>query len=74
MIQIKRKKDKPVLEKRLFSKTYFTSALAIAIEIPKTKRKNPDKMCQLIHSNRNILYTLLEMSSHTLNFTFQTSH
>ena len=56
MTQIKKKKKrkkrkkngKPVLEKRLFSKTFFTSVLPIAREMSKTKGKTPDKMCQLI--------------------------
>ena len=44
--QIKKiKNGRPVLEKRLFSKTFFTSVLTIATEIPKTKGKNPDKLC-----------------------------
>ena len=35
-------------KKRLFSKTFFSSVLTTAREMPKTKGKNPDKMCQLI--------------------------
>ena len=35
-------------KKRLFIKTFFTSVLPIAREMPKTKGKNPDKMCWLI--------------------------
>ena len=31
-------------KKRLFSKTFFTSVLTIAREMPKTKGKNPDKI------------------------------
>ena len=46
MTQIKKRKNgRSVLEKRLFSKTFFTSVLTIARKMPKTKRKNPDKMC-----------------------------
>ena len=46
MTQIKeRKNGRPVLEKRLFSKTFFTSVLTIARAMTKTKGKNPDKMC-----------------------------
>ena len=35
-------------EKRLFGKTFSTSVLTIAREMPKTKEKNPGKICQLI--------------------------
>ena len=51
MAQIKNKKTpngRPVLEKKLFSETFFTSALTIGKEMPKIKKKNPDKMYQLI--------------------------
>ena len=34
--------------KKEYSVRHFTSVLTIAREIPKTKRKNHDKMCQLI--------------------------
>ena len=51
MTQIQKKKKKWQAssgKKRLFSKTFFTSVLTIATEMPKTKGKTPDKMCQLI--------------------------
>ena len=49
MTQIKkRKNDRPVLEKKLFSKTFFIKVLTIAREMPKAKGKNPDSMCYLI--------------------------
>ena len=35
-------------KKILFSKTFFASVLTTAKEMPKTKGKNPEKMCQLI--------------------------
>ena len=35
-------------KKKHLSKTFFTSVLTIAREMPKTKGKNPDKMSQLI--------------------------
>ena len=38
-------------EKSLFGKTFFTSVLTIAREMPKTKGKNPGKICQLISEN-----------------------
>ena len=39
-----------IWQKRLFSKTFFASVLPLTTgsEMPKTKGKNPDKMCQLI--------------------------
>ena len=55
----KERNDRVGLEKQTVQKTLFTSVLTIAREMPKKiKRKNPDKMCQLIflklyHSNRN---------------------
>ena len=53
MTQIKKRKNgRSVLEKRLFSKTFFTSVLTIARKMPKTKRKNPDKM--LVNLSENI--------------------
>ena len=46
MTQTKKRKNwRPVLEKRLFSKTFLTSVLTIAREMLKAKGKNPDKMC-----------------------------
>ena len=38
---------RPVLEKKTFHITFFTSVLCIAREMEKTKGKNPDKMCRL---------------------------
>ena len=51
MTQIKKKKKKmpgQFWKKILFSKTFFASVLTTAKEMPKTKGKNPEKMCQLI--------------------------
>ena len=51
MEQMKNKKKtngRPVLEKKLFKETFFTSALTIGKEMPKIKKKNPGKMYQLI--------------------------
>ena len=35
-------------KKRLIKKTFFISILTLAREMPKTKGKNPGKMCELI--------------------------
>ena len=43
MTQIKERKNG-----RRKRETFFTSVVTIAREMPKTKGKNPDKMCQLI--------------------------
>ena len=45
MIQIKNKKKngRPILEKKDSSVRHFSHQLVIAREMPKTKRKNPDK-------------------------------
>ena len=45
----KEKNGWPGLEKTTLQKTFFSSVLTIAREIPKkTKGKNADKMCQFI--------------------------
>ena len=36
-------------KERLFSKTFFTSVLTIASDMPKAKSQNPDKMFELIY-------------------------
>ena len=46
MIQIKNKKRQAISGTKDYSVRNFTSVLTTAREIP--KRKNPDKMCQLI--------------------------
>ena len=51
MTQIKNKKKQiagQFWKKKLFSETFFLSALTIGKEMPKIKKKNPDKMYQLI--------------------------
>ena len=47
-IQKKKKKCRPVLEKKTLQKTFFTSVLTAAREMAKNKGKNIDQMCQLI--------------------------
>ena len=50
--QIKKKKKKMTSQfwkERLFSKTFFTSVLTIASDMPKAKSQNPDKMFELIY-------------------------
>ena len=59
---------RPGLEKGTLRKTLFTSVLTIAREIPqKIKRKNPDKICQLIflkiNNNRNNDTNILYISN-----------
>ena len=53
MTQIKKKKEREAIsgKKGLFGKTFFTSVLTIAREMPKTKGKNPDKMCDKMRQN-----------------------
>ena len=46
-IQKKKKKCKPVLEKKTLQKTFLTSVLTAAREMAKNKGKNIDQMCQL---------------------------
>ena len=45
----KKKKTSQFWKERLFSKTFFTSVLTIASDMPKTKSKNPGKMFELIY-------------------------
>ena len=47
-IQKRKKTADQFWKKRLFSKTFFTSVLTTAREMPKTKGKIPDKMYQLV--------------------------
>ena len=48
MAQKKNKYQASSGKKKLFSETFFLSALTIGKEMPKIKKKNPDKMYQLI--------------------------
>ena len=45
----KKKMTSQFWKERLFSKTFFTSVLTIASDMPKAKSQNPDKMFELIY-------------------------
>ena len=81
-----KKKEKTVstgLEKQALEKTFFTSVLAIAREIPKKfERKNPDKMCCDLSENiptatetmtQKFSIYLQGMLNHIFKFIFKTS-
>ena len=82
-IQKKKKNVRPGLEKNTLQKTFFTSVLTIAREIPKKiKGKNPDKMCYDLSENtptatermtQKVSLYLLGMSNRIFKFIFKTS-
>ena len=82
-IQKKKKMSGQVWKKKTLQRTFSTSVLTIAREIPKKiEGKNPDKMCCDLSENiptatekitQKFYIYLLGMSNHIFRFIFKTS-